>query len=99
MPAPPPSSLISVRLTPRAAREQLVALPDGGYRAHVTAPPVEGAANDALCKLVAKAAGVAPSRVSVVRGGRSRQKVVRVDGVSDAELRARIGASFPPVGR
>ena len=62
----------------------------------MTAPPVEGAANDALCRLVAKAAGVAPSRVSVVRGQRGRQKVVRVDGVDEAALRARIGAGFPP---
>jgi uncharacterized protein YggU (UPF0235/DUF167 family) len=96
---PAPSSLLSVRLTPRAARERLAAGPDGGYVAHVTAPPVEGAANDALRRLVAKAAGVAPSRVTVVRGQRSRQKVVRVDGVTEADLRARIGASFPPVSR
>jgi uncharacterized protein (TIGR00251 family) len=96
---PAPSSLLSVRLTPRAARDKLVAGPGDGYQAHVTAPPVEGAANNALCKLVAKAAGVAPSRVSVVRGQRSRQKVVRVDGVGEADLRARIGASFPPVSR
>jgi uncharacterized protein YggU (UPF0235/DUF167 family) len=92
-------ALLRIRLTPRAARERLVAGPDGGYAAHVTAPPVEGAANDALRKLVAKAAGVAPSRVTVVRGLRSRQKVVRVDGVSETDLRARIGASFPPVSR
>jgi uncharacterized protein YggU (UPF0235/DUF167 family) len=96
---PAPSSLLSVRLTPRAARERLAASPGGGYVAHVTAPPVEGAANDALRRLVAKAAGVAPSRVTVVRGQRSRQKVVRVDGVTEADLRARIGASFPPVSR
>jgi uncharacterized protein len=96
---PAPSSLLSVRLTPRAARERLAAGPDGGYVAHVTAPPVDGAANDALRRLVAKAAGVAPSRVTVVRGQRSRQKVVRVDGVAEADLRARIGASFPPVSR
>jgi uncharacterized protein len=95
----PPSSLLTVRLTPRAAHERLVAGADGTYRAHVTAPPVEGAANDALRKLVAKAAGVAPSRVTVVRGQRSRQKVVRIEGVSEAGLRARIGASFPPVSR
>ncbi len=96
---PAPSTLLSVRLTPRAARERLTAGPDGGYVAHVTAPPVDGAANDALRRLVAKAAGVAPSRVTVVRGQRSRQKVVRVDGVAEADVRARIGASFPPVSR
>jgi uncharacterized protein len=95
----PPSALLSIRLTPRAARERLAAGPDGGFAAHVTAPPVEGAANDALCRLVAKAAGVAPSRVTVVHGQRSRRKVVRVDGVDEAAVRARIGASFPPAGR
>jgi uncharacterized protein YggU (UPF0235/DUF167 family) len=96
---PAPSSLLSVRLTPRAARERLAAGPDGDYVAHVTAPPVDGAANDALRRLLAKAAGVAPSRVTIVRGQRSRRKVVRVDGVAEADLRARIGASFPPVSR
>jgi uncharacterized protein (TIGR00251 family) len=53
----------------------------------VTAPPVEGKANAALVKLVAKRAGVARSRVSVVRGERSRDKVVRVQGVDEAQLR------------
>jgi uncharacterized protein len=95
----PPSTLLTVRLTPRAARERLAPGPDGGLVARVTAPPVDGAANDALCRLVAKAAGVAPSRVRVVRGQRAREKVVRVDGVDEATVRARIGASFPPSGR
>ena len=98
MPAPA-STLLSVRLTPRAARERIAPAADGGFVAHVTAPPVEGAANAALSRLVAKAAGVAPSRVEVVRGHRGRQKVVRVEGIEEAALRARIGASFPPSGR
>ena len=92
-------ALLSIRLTPRSARERLVAGGDGTFAAHVTAPPVEGAANDALCRLVAKAAGVAPSRVSVVRGQRSRQKVVRIEGLDAVSARARIGASFPPAPR
>jgi uncharacterized protein len=92
-------ALLSIRLTPRAARERIVAGPDGACSAHVTAPPVEGAANEALCRLVAKAAGVPPSRVSVVRGHRSRLKVVRIEGIDAASARARIGASFPPAPR
>jgi uncharacterized protein len=96
---PPPSVLLSVRLTPRAARDHLAPGPDGGLVARVTAPPVDGAANDALCRLVAKAAGVPRSRVAVVRGERARQKTVRVDGVDEATVRARIGASFPRSGR
>jgi uncharacterized protein (TIGR00251 family) len=93
------AALLTIRLTPRAARERLVAGAGGAFAAHVTAPPVEGAANAALCRLVAKAAGVPPSRVSVVRGERSRQKVVRIEGLDEASARARIGASFPPPRR
>jgi uncharacterized protein YggU (UPF0235/DUF167 family) len=97
--AAPPTTLLSIRLTPRAARERIAPGPDGGLVAHVTAPPVGGAANDALCRLVAQAAGLPPSRVSVLRGQRARRKVVRLDGVDEATVRARIGASFPPGGR
>jgi uncharacterized protein (TIGR00251 family) len=90
-----PVTLLSIRLTPRAARDRLAPDERHGFVAHVTAPPVEGAANDALVRLVARAAGVAPSRVSVVRGQRGRRKVVRVEGVPEEALRARIGAGFP----
>lgn len=96
---PDPAALITIRLTPRAARERLTASPDGTFVAHVTAPPVEGAANEALCRLVARAGGVAPSRVGVVRGHRGRRKVVRVEGIEETALRSAIGASFPPPRR
>jgi uncharacterized protein len=57
----------------------------------VTAPPVDGTANAALCALVAERAGVPPSRVSVVRGLSSRDKVVRVLGVEPGALRSALG--------
>lgn len=59
----------------------------GVLRAKVSAPPVDGKANQSLCRLIAKQVGVSPSRVSVVRGEKSRDKVVRVEGVEIAELR------------
>jgi uncharacterized protein len=61
---------------------------DGAVVIRVTAPPVDGKANDALCRLIAKAAGVAPSRVTVVRGHTARDKVLAVEGVDPQELRA-----------
>jgi hypothetical protein len=61
---------------------------DGVLQARVSAPPVDGRANLALCKLIAKRVGVAPSRVSVVRGKKSRDKLVRVEGIEPAVLRA-----------
>jgi uncharacterized protein len=57
----------------------------------VTAPPVDGKANDALCRLVAKKAGVAPSRVTVVKGHTARDKTLEVQGVGRADLRAALG--------
>ena len=65
---------IHVRLTPRAAREQIAAGEGDGYLVRVTAPPVGGRANEALCRLIARRAGVAPSRVTLVRGAKSREK-------------------------
>jgi uncharacterized protein len=53
----------------------------------VTAPPVEGKANDALCALIATRARVGRKRVAVVRGAASRDKVVEVEGVTSDELR------------
>ena len=60
----------------------------GAIVIRVTAPPVDGKANAALCAFVARAAGVPPSRVRVVRGATSRDKVVRVEGADADAVRA-----------
>ena len=86
-------------MIPRARRTAVDGERGGAVLIRLAAPPVDGAANDALCRLVAKAAGVPASRVSVARGQRARRKVVRIDGVDEATVRARIGASFPRSGR
>lgn len=85
---------VQVRVQPRARRDELLGMRDGRLLVGVTAPPVDGKANAAVRKVLAKAAGVPPTRVSVVRGERSRDKVVRFEGVEDADaLRARLGVS------
>ena len=71
-------------LQPRARRDEVVGERAGAVVIRVTAPPVDGKANAALCAFVARAAGVPPSRVSVVRGQTSRDKVVRVEDVSES---------------
>jgi uncharacterized protein (TIGR00251 family) len=78
---------LSIRLQPRARRDEVVGERGGAIVIRVTAPPVDGKANAALCALVARAAGVSPSRVSVVRGQTSRDKAVRVEGVSALTVR------------
>jgi uncharacterized protein len=79
---------VSVRLQPRARRDEVAGERAGAIVIRVTAPPVDGKANAALCAFVARAAGVPPSRASVVRGQTSRDKVVRVEGVDESFLRA-----------
>ena len=81
----------AVRLQPRARRDEVVGERDGVVVIRVTAPPVDGKANEALCRLIAKKAGVARSRVEIVRGHSAREKVIRVEGVDDAALRAALG--------
>lgn len=78
---------IAVRLQPRARSNAIVGERDGVMVVRVTAPPVDGRANEALCRLIAKRAGVGVRRVSVVRGAGSREKVVRVEGIDSAQLR------------
>jgi len=77
---------IDVRLRPRGHRDQLIGVVGGVLQARVTAPPVDGRANKALRRMIAKRVGVAPSRVSVVWGERSPNKIVRVEGVSAKAL-------------
>jgi len=85
-----------VRLQPRASRSEITGERNGALVVRVTAPPVDGRANAALCALLAGTAGVAPSRVAVVRGLTSRDKVVRVDGVDEAALRSALGLPATP---
>jgi len=69
---------ISLRVTPKAARDRIEMGEGGTVRVHVTAIPDKGAANAAVLKLLAKAMGVPKSRLAILRGATSRDKVVRV---------------------
>ena len=80
---------LRVRVTARASRDELAGLRDGVLHVRVSAPPVDGKANRGVCKLIARAVGVGKTNVTVVKGERSRDKVVRIDGVEPwAVLRA-----------
>ena len=80
-----------MRVAPRASRNELAGVEAGALKVRLTAPPVEGAANQALIKLLAKSLGVAKGKISVVSGERSRNKRVLVEGLSPDEVRGRLG--------
>jgi uncharacterized protein len=86
-----PDAQLTIHLTPRAKRNAIVEERDGVLRVSVAAAPVEGQANAALCKLIAKRAGIARGNVRVIRGVRSREKVVQVEGLRLGELRRALG--------
>ncbi len=81
---------MNVRVVPRAARER-VELDGQGLRVRLTAPPVEGAANEALITLLAGRLGVPKRSLTLVRGVTAREKQIAVVGLSVADFWARLG--------
>ena len=75
-----------VRVAPRASRNRILGSQEGVLKVALTAPPVDGAANEALRTLLAKALGVSKSSVVIVQGERARNKVVRVRGTDISRL-------------
>ena len=84
---------IAVRLQPRARADEIVGEREGSIVVRVTAPPLDGRANEALCRLIAKRAGIGVRRVSILRGAGSREKVVGVEGIGVEDLRTALGLS------
>lgn len=82
--------VISVRVRPRASRDRVLGMRDGALRVSVTPPPHDGKANAALLGLLAETLGVAKSRLRVVRGRSSRDKVVVVDGLALEEVMSKL---------
>jgi uncharacterized protein (TIGR00251 family) len=81
---------LAVKLQPRASKNEIGPSQGNEIKIRVTAPPVEGAANEALIRFLAETLGCARSAVRIVRGQSSRHKTVAVAGVSAAEARARL---------
>lgn len=78
----------SVRVVPRASRTELVRGEDGTPRLRLTAPPVDGEANEEIIRFFSKMFGVPKSAVEMVSGHRSRTKRIRIFGVGvDAAAR------------
>ena len=75
------SAIITLRVQPSARRNAIVGVRDGKVIARVTAPAIEGRANEAVRRLIAKQLGLARSSVTIVRGHRSRDKLVEVEGL------------------
>ena len=82
---------LAVRLTPRASKNEIVEiLSDGTVKVHVTAPPVEGQANEALLQFLGQVLGVPRSRLDVVAGATGRDKLISVIDMDAADVHKKI---------
>ncbi len=77
---------IAVKVTPGAKRNQVVGFANGALSLKIAAKAVDGKANEALVKYVAESLGIRPAGVSIIRGLKSRQKVLLVTGLTQAQV-------------
>jgi uncharacterized protein (TIGR00251 family) len=80
--------ILTVWVQPRSRRDEVVGVRGGMLRVRLMAPPVGGAANEALARFLARRLGVPPSSLEIVHGHRSRRKRIKVYGLSLEEVRA-----------
>ena len=85
--------LLAIKAIPNAPRHEVVGWLGDALKVKVHAPPVECRANEALCEFLAETLGLPRRAVTVQRGDTSRQKIVRIDGLSLADIRRRFPAS------
>ena len=85
-----PQATLSVRVQPRASRNEVAGLVGETLKIKLTAPPVEGEANEACLAFLANLLDLAPSRLAIIQGARSRTKLIRITGLTQKEVHARL---------
>ncbi len=86
------SCTLTIKAIPNAPRSAVVGWLGDALKVKIHAPPVEGRANEALCEFLAEALGLPTRAVNVLRGDTSRLKLVRIEGLSTEQVRARLDA-------
>jgi uncharacterized protein (TIGR00251 family) len=84
-------ALIHVRVIPRARRTEISGRRGDAILVRLAAPPVDGAANEALIAFLAERLGLPQRRISIARGASGRDKTLAVDGLTPAEVARRLG--------
>jgi uncharacterized protein len=78
-----PDVVLAIRVTPRARKNEIAqVMEDGTVKVRLTAPPVEGKANEALLQFLAEVLDVSPARIKILAGMTGRQKLVSVEGLA-----------------
>jgi uncharacterized protein (TIGR00251 family) len=80
--------IFTVRVVPRASRSEIIGEHDGALKVRLAAPPVDGAANEELIKLLAKAFNVSKSSVEIISGETSKTKQIKIENATGEHLLA-----------
>ncbi len=80
------STIVTVRVLPRSHRDEICGVVDGILRLRVSVPPVDGKANARCIALLSKKLGIPTLTVQIIRGERSRVKILRIQGMSESEI-------------
>ena len=88
-----PAATLEIQVQPKASRNRIV-VDDGTVKVYVTAAPERDRANEAVVRVVASRLGVPKRALTIVSGERSRTKLLMVEGLSEAELRRKLGEEF-----
>lgn len=81
---------ILVRVHPNAARNKVVGVTDGVWQVRVSAPPVKGKANQELITFLSGLLSVGKSRIDIIRGHTTRNKVIAISGLSQEDIVKRL---------
>jgi len=81
---------LTIKVVPRANKNQIVGIEGDALKIRLKAPPVEGKANDALIQFLAEVLGVARAQIEIVAGHTARRKTVRVRGISARVVQDRV---------
>ncbi len=87
------NTIFKVYLQPKSSKNESIGPFRDGIKIKVTAPPVEGKANEALIRFLAKELGISMSSIKIVKGRRSREKTVRISEILDEGLMKKLGMS------
>ena len=79
--------VFNIRVVPRSSKSELAGIQEDALKVKITAPPVEGKANEECIKLIADKLGVRKSRVAIIAGHKSKRKIIAVSGLESSEFR------------
>jgi hypothetical protein len=89
---------LPVKVVPRASKNEIVGIgPDGAVKIRVTAPPVDGAANEAVIELLAAVLGIPKSNIDIVAGLTNTSKLVSLIGINPTQVDEKLRAASRPV--